>query len=154
MRSTKKVPCQLVFTVFFFLPGLASDHRGFTSSKSVRSLLIKHYRLFQAGFYLYPVHVFCRCFCCLHSILTGLYFYHSNYLTGTHFRWVLFSRFQQTNMKKDIKFRDSSVFNLILVFNPLNCLKYRDKMKQAKRILTLFHNRRNSHGMVRTSTTS
>ena len=38
-------------------------------------------------------------------------------------------------MKKDIKFRDSSVLNLILVFNLLNFLKYRD-------ISTLFHNGR------------
>ena len=42
-------------------------------------------------------------------------------------------------MKKGIKFRDSSVLNLILFFfNPLNILKYRDKMKEAKRVLTLF----------------
>ena len=58
------------------------------------------------------------------------------------------------NMKKYIKFRDSSVLNLILVFNPVNVLKYRDKMKQAKRILTFFHTRRHSHGMERTSKTS
>ena len=49
-------------------------------------------------------------------------------------------------MKKYIKFLDSSVLNLILVFNALNVLlKYRDKMKQAKRILTLVHTRRHSH---------
>ena len=58
-------------------------------------------------------------------------------------------------MKKGIKFRDSSVLNLILFFfNPLNILKYRDKMKEAKRVLTLFQYRRHSHGMERTSKTS
>ena len=41
-------------------------------------------------------------------------------------------------MKKGIKFRDSSVLNLNLVFNLLNILKYQHKMKQAKCILTLF----------------
>ena len=39
-------------------------------------------------------------------------------------------------MKKGIKFRDSSVLNLILFFNLLNFLKYRVKMKQEKPILT------------------
>ena len=43
-------------------------------------------------------------------------------------------------MKKGIKFRDSSVLNLILFFfSPLNILKYRDKMKEAKRIYNLAH---------------
>ena len=41
-------------------------------------------------------------------------------------------------MKKGIKFCDESVLNLILFFKRLNFLKYRDKMKQEKRILTLF----------------
>ena len=58
-------------------------------------------------------------------------------------------------MKKGIKFRDSSVLNLILFFfNPLNILRYRDNMKEAKRTLTLFHYRRHRHGMERTSKTS
>ena len=41
-------------------------------------------------------------------------------------------------MEKGIKFRDSSVLNLISVFNLLNILKYQHQMKQAKCILTLF----------------
>ena len=57
--------------------------------------------------------------------------------------------------EKGIKFRDSpGVPNLNLVFNPLNFLKYLDKMKQAKRMLTLFHIRRHNYGMERTSKTS
>ena len=57
-------------------------------------------------------------------------------------------------MKKGIKFRDSRVLNLILFFNPLNFLKYREKIKQAKCILMLFHKRRHSYGMEFTSKTS
>ena len=54
-------------------------------------------------------------------------------------------------MKKGIKFCDESVLNLILFFKRLNFLKYRDKMKQEKRKLTLFYNRRHSQGMELTS---
>ena len=54
-------------------------------------------------------------------------------------------------MKKGIKFCDESVLNLILFFKRLNFLKYRDKMKQEKRKLTLFYNRVHSQGMELTS---
>ena len=40
-------------------------------------------------------------------------------------------------MKKGIEFRDSSVFNLILFFISSEFLKYRDKMKQPKRIINV-----------------
>ena len=81
---------------------------------------------------------------------------------------VLISRFWQDSIwpgfifaistgkyEKGIEFRDSlGVPNLNLVFNSLRFSKYLDKMKQAKRMLTLFHNRRHSYGMERTSRTS
>ena len=54
-------------------------------------------------------------------------------------------------MKKGIKFCDESVLNLILFFKRLKVLKYRDKMKQEKRKLTLFYNRVHSQGMELTS---
>ena len=74
------------------------------------------------------------------------------YFAGFYFRDF---NINEANMKKGIKFRDSSVLNLILFFfNPLNILKYRDKMKEAKRVLTLFQYGRHSHGMERTSKTS
>ena len=53
-------------------------------------------------------------------------------------------------MKKGTKFCNSMVLNLILVFNLLNFLKYRDEMKQAKQILMFFHDRRHSHQMEST----
>ena len=41
-------------------------------------------------------------------------------------------------MEKDIKFCDPSIVNLILIqFKRLKFLKYRDKLEQAKDILTL-----------------
>ena len=69
-------------------------------------------------------------------------------IAGFYFRDFLWA-----NMKRGIKFRDSSFLNLILAFSLLNFLKYRGKIIQAKRILTLFHNRRHS-GMERTNKTS
>ena len=44
-------------------------------------------------------------------------------LGNTVFRGVLYSRFQETNLKKGIKFRDSSVLNLILYFERLDVFK-------------------------------
>ena len=64
-----------------------------------------------------------------------------------------FCDFLWANMERGIKFRDSSFLNLILAFNLLSFFKYRDKIKQAKRILTLYHNRRHNHGMERTNKT-
>ena len=52
-------------------------------------------------------------------------------------------------MRKSIKFRDSSILNLILFFSLLNFLTDRDKIKQTNCILTLFHNTLNR--MERTS---
>ena len=56
----------------------------------------------------------------------------------TVFRGVLFSWFHQAIMKKGIRFCDWSVLDVILFFKRLNFLKYRDKMKQEKRKLTVF----------------
>ena len=55
--------------------------------------------------------------------LISLFWRDSISIAGFYFRDFLWA-----NMKRGIKFRDSSFLNLILAFSLLNFLKYRDKI--------------------------
>lgn len=62
-----------------------------------------------------------------------------------NFTGFVFTVFIVSYMKKNNNFCDSSILNLILLFNCLTFLNYQDKLERAKHscILTSFHNRRN-----------